>query len=218
MRFDVSPNPAFSAWEETITFFIDGVLVEAIASATAREIRVRLTKPIEVDGEDYRIGFSPVLICLNEAMLARRKSLVSLGLTELDDCKRMATEIYRLHRTRLAISEKIEKAENEYPKTRKDELDNSTEAVSIAVGNLEKHRRHLRQQLEVQQITLDQFKSSIGKLRRTMRVSKKTLGALESNIETNLDYLIFLMIRNACDQDVSAYLPLKLGVRLEKSN
>ena len=210
MKFDVSSNPAFAAWEETITFFIDGVLVEAIASATARQIRVRLTKPFKVDGEDYRIGFSPVLICLNEAMMARRKSLVSLGLTELDDCQNMATEIYRLHKTRLLISEKIEKAENEYLKTRKNELDKATVDVSIAVGNLADHRRFLRHQLEVQLITLDQFRFSIGKLRRTMRLAKKTLGALESNIEINLDYLIFLMVRYECDQKISAYLPLKL--------
>ena len=115
-----------------------------------------------------------------------------------------------MHRTRLAISEKIEKAENEYLKTRKDELDKATEDVSIAVGNLKKHRRQLHQQLEVQQITLDQFRTSVGKLKGIMRFMKKTLGALESNIETNLDYLIFLMIRNECDQKISAYLPLKL--------
>ena len=210
MKFVVKADPAFAAWEETITFFIDGVLVEAVANATSREIKVRLIKPFEVDGEDYRIGFSPVLICLNEAMLARQKSLVLLGLTELDDCQNMATEIYRLHKTRLAIAEKIEKVESEYLKTRKDELDKATEDLSIAVGNLEEHRRHLRHQLEVQQITLDVFRSSIGKLKRNMRLAKKTLGALESNIKTNLDYLIFLMIRNACDQEVSAYLPLKL--------
>ena len=210
MKFVVRADPAFPAWEKTITFFIDGALIEAVANGTGREIKVRLTKPFEVDGEDYRIGFCPSLICLNEAMVARRKSLVSLGLTEIDDCQNMATEIYRLHKTRLPMVEKIEKVESEYLKTRKDELDKSTEAVSIAVGNLEKSRRHLRQQLEVQQITLDQFKSSIGKLRRTMRVSKKTLGALESNIETNLDYLIFLMVRDECDQEISAYLPLKL--------
>ena len=210
MKFVVKADPAFSAWEETITFFIDGVLVEAIASATAREIRVQLTKPFEVDGEDYRIGFSPVLICLNEAMMARRKSLVSLGLTELDDCKRMATEIYRLHKTRLAMAEKIEKVEDEYLKTRKDQLNKATEDVSIAVGNLEKHRMHLRQQLEVQLITLDVFRSSIGKLRRNMRIAKKTLGALESNIKTNLDYLIFLMVRKACDGGASNFQPLKL--------
>ena len=210
MKFDVSSNPAIAAWEETITFFIDGVLVEAIASATAREIRVRLTKPFEVDGEDYRIGFSPVLICLNEAMIARRKSLVSLGLTESDDCQNMATEIYRLHKTRLAMAEKIEKVEDEYLKTRKDELDKATVDVSIAVGNLTDHRRFLRHQLEVQLITLDVFRSSIGKLKRGMRVMKKTLSALESNIKINLDYLIFLMIRNECDQEASAYLPLKV--------
>ena len=210
MKFDVSSNPAIAAWEETITFFIDGVLVEAIASATAREIRVRLTKPFEVDGEDYRIGFSPVLICLNEAMIARRKSLVSLGLTEIDDCQNMATEIYRLHKTRLAMAEKIEKVEDEYLKTRKDELDKATVDVSIAVGNLTDHRRFLRHQLEVQLITLDVFRSSIGKLKRGMRVMKKTLSALESNIKINLDYLIFLMIRNECDQEASAYLPLKV--------
>ena len=203
-------DPAFSAWEETITFFIDGVLVEAIASATAREIRVQLTKPFEVDGEDYRIGFSPVLICLNEAMMARRKSLVSLGLTELDDCQNMATKIYRLHKARLSMAEKIEKVENEYLKTRKDELDKATEDLLIAVGNLEEHRRHLRQQLEVQLITLDVFRSSIGKLKRNMRIAKKTLGALESNIKTNLDYLIFLMVRKACDGGASNFQPLKL--------
>ena len=210
MKFVVKADPAFSAWEETITFFIDGVLVEAIASATARQILVRLTKPFEVDGEDYRIGFSPVLICLNEAMIARRKSLVSLGLTEIDDCQNMATEIYRLHKTRLAIAEKIEKVESEYLKTRKDELEKATVDLSIAVGNLEKSRRHLRQQLEVQLITLVQFRFLVGKLKRIMRLAKKTLGALESNIEINLDYLIFLMIRDECDQEESPYLPLKL--------
>ena len=196
MKFDVSSNPAIAAWEETITFFIDGVLVEAI--------------PFEVDGDQYRIGFSPPLICLNEAMMARRKSLVSLGLTELDDCRNMATKIYRLHKTHLAISEKIEKVENEYLKTRKDELDKATDDVSIAVGNLAEHRRFLRHQLEVQLITLDVFRSSIGKLRRNMRIAKKTLGALESNIETNLDYFVFLMVRDECDQEISAYLSLKL--------
>ena len=210
MKFVVKADPAFPAWKETLTFMVDGVLVEAIANATARQIKVRLTKPFEVDGEDYRIGFSPVLICLNEAMMARRKSLVSLGLTELDDCQNMATKIYRLHKTRLAIAEKIEKVENEYLKTRKDELNKATEDVSIAVGNLEKHRMHLRQQLEEQLITLDVFRSSIGKLKRNMRVMKKTLGALESNIKTNLDYLIFLMVRNASDHDGSTHLPLKL--------
>lgn len=210
MRFDVSPNPAFPKWEEAIEFLVDGVLVEAVVTATSRQIRVRLTKPFEVDGEDYRIGFRPSLICLNEAMMARRKRLVSLGLTELDDCQNMATEIYLVHKTRLAMAEKIEKVKDEYLKTRKDELDKATDDVSIAVGNLEKHRMHLRQQLDEEQITLDQFRSLIGKLKRIMRVSKKTLGALESNIKTNLDYLIFLMVRDECDQEVSAYLPLKL--------
>ena len=143
-------------------------------------------------------------------MLARREKLISLGLTEIDDCQNMATKIYRLHKTSLAMAEKIEKVESEYLKTRKDELDKSTEAVSIAVGNLEKHRRHLRQQLEVQLITVVQFRFLVGKLKRIMGIAKKTLGALESNIEINLDYLIFLMVRNASDVGASNYPPLKL--------
>ena len=210
MKFVVKADPAFAAWEETITFFIDGVLVRAITSATGRGIRVRVTNPFEVDGEDYRIGFCPNLICLNEALTARRKSLASLGLIEIDDCQNMATKIYLLHRTRISKADEITQLENDYLKTRSDELEKATEDVSIAVGNLEKHRRNLRQQLEKQQITLDEFKSSIGKLKRNMRVAKKALSGLESNIKINLDYLIFLMVRNACDQEVSAYLPLKL--------
>ena len=210
MKFVVKADPSFPAWKETLTFMVDGVAVGAIAIGSFREIRIALTKPYVVAGELYNVGFRPPMICVQASMLARREKLISLGLTEFDDCKRMATKIYRLHSKRLAKTAEITKAENEYLKTRKDELDKATEDLSIAVGNLEEHRRHLRQQLEVQLITLNVFRSSIGKLRRKMRISKKTLAAVESNIEINLDYLIFLLIRNAFDQDVSAYLPLKL--------
>ena len=210
MKFVVKADPSFPAWKETLTFMVDGVAVGAIAIGSFREIRIALTKPYVVAGELYNVGFRPPMICVQASMLARREKLISLGLTEIDDCQNMATKIYRLHQTRLAISEKIEKVENEYLKTRKNELDKATKAVSIAVGNLEKHRRHLRQQLVDQLITLVEFRASIGKLRRIMRISKKTLGALESNIEINLDYLIFLMVRDECDQEISAYLPLKL--------
>ena len=212
MNFEVKPDPAFPTWEETLTFMVDGVFVEAVANGSFRQIRVVLTKPYVVCGDDYNIGFRPPIFCLQAAMVARRSRLVSRGLTELNDCQRMATTLYRLHKMRLARAEEIAEAQDEYLKTRSEELEKATEDLAAAVGNLGNQTRLLRKQLDDQRITPDRYKSAIGSLRKVLRCKQKVFRELECETKISLHNLMISMVNRACPCGASNYQPLKLNV------
>lgn len=115
--------PFFAEWEELIVFEQDGIEVRGIATHGFREDRVRLISPFKVEGADYLIGFRPALVVLAAAMIARRRSLEERGLTVTDDCRRMCANLFRLHSTKLRLSQEIEQAKSAFLNVFQPEID-----------------------------------------------------------------------------------------------
>ena len=149
----------FPTWEEPLEFEVDGVHVKAVATHQWREEIVRIVEPFEVEGSVYIQGFRPPLICLGAAMIARRKSLAARGLTERDDCIRLATNTYRLEATYLRIKPEIDRAQEEFLSVFRAELDMLLNESNQAKERLRTGRLALRQQLHTQQLEQKQYEA-----------------------------------------------------------
>ena len=92
-------------------------------------------------------------------MIARRKSLAARGLTERDDCIRLATNTYRLEATYLRIKPEIDRAQEEFLNVFHAELDMLLNESNQAKERLRTGRLALRQQLHTQQLEQKQYEA-----------------------------------------------------------
>ena len=103
---------------------------------------------------------------LGAGLTVRRKSLASQGLSERDDCRRMATNTYRLQSTFLRIKPEIDRAQDEFLSVFQDELDSLLNESNQANERLRTGRLVLRQQLHSQQLEQKQYAALLNLCKR----------------------------------------------------
>ena len=200
----------FPTWEEVLEFEVDGVPVKAIATHKWREEIVRVVAPFEVEGSDYLQGFRPPFMCLGAGMIARRKSLASQGLTERDDCIRMATNTYRLQSTFLRIKPEIDRAQHEFLSVFQDELDSLLNESHQAKERLRTGRLVLRQQLHSQQLEQKQYAALLKPLQKEAEQCESRHYRLQFDVEYELTRIKLELIERAPVAKINQTPPLCL--------
>ena len=200
----------FPTWEEVLEFEVDGVSVKAIATHKWREEIVRVVAPFKVEGSDYLQGFRPPLMCLGAGMIARRKSLASQGLTERDDCIRMAINTYRLQSTYLRIKPEIDRAQHEFLSFFQDELDSLLNESSQAKERLSRGRLVLRQQLHSQQLKQKQYAALLKPLQKEAEQCERKHYRLQFDIDDELTGIKTELIKRALAAKIKQSPPLLL--------
>lgn len=176
----------FPTWEETLEFEVNGVEVKAIATHKWRGDSVRIVEPIEVEGSDYLQGFHPLLMALGACVMGRRRSLASRGLTERDDCVRMARNTYILQATYLSIKPDVDRDQEEFESFFRDELDSLLNIANQAIERMQIGRRALRQQLHANQLTPKQYQALLTSLQQEAELCESEHNSLEHDVEYEL--------------------------------
>lgn len=176
----------FPTWEENLEFEVDGIHVKAVATHMWREEIVRIVEPFEVEGSVYIQGFRPPLICLGAAMIARRKSLAARGLTQRDDCIRLANNTYRLEATYLRIKPEIDRAQEEFLSVFRAELDMLLNESNHAKERLRTGRLALRQQLHSQQLEQKQYAALLKPLQKDVEQCERKHYSLQFDVDREL--------------------------------
>ena len=203
----------FPTWTEILKFEVDGVHVKAIATHMWREEIVKIVEPFEVEGSAYIQGFRPPLICLGAAMIARRKSLAARGLTERDDCIRLATTTYRLEATYLRIKPEIDHAHGEFLSVFRAELDMLLSESNQAKERLRTGRLVLRQQLHSQQLEQKQYAALLKPLQKEAEQWERRHYSLQFDVDCELRGMKMELIERALNDKINQSPPLRLTNR-----
>jgi hypothetical protein len=133
----------FPTWKEPLEFEVDGVLVKAVAVHSWRQEWVDITEPFHLG-----VGvFCAPLVCIGAAMLGRRKSLAARGLTERDDCIRIATHAYHREATYFRFKPEVDREQEEFLSVFRSELEMLLNESNQAKERFRTERRVLLQQL-----------------------------------------------------------------------
>lgn len=200
----------FPTWEENLEFEVDGIHVKAVATHRWREEMVRIVEPFEVEGHVYVQGFRPPLICLGAAMIARRNSLAARGLTERDDCIRLATNTYRMEATFLRIKPEIDRAQDEFLSVFRAELDMLLDESNQAKERLRTGRLVLRQQLHAQQLEPKQYAALLKPLQKEAEQRERKHYSLQFDVDCELRKIKMEFIDQAMAAKVDQNQPLRL--------
>ena len=203
----------FPTWEEALEFEVDGVSVKAIATHKWREEIVRIVAPFEIEGDEYLQGLRPPLMCLGASMIARRKSLASQGLTERDDCIRMATNTYRHEATYLRIKPEIDTAQEEFLSVFRDELDSLLNESNQAKERLRRGRLVLRQQLHSQQLEQKQYAALLKPLQKEAEQCERIHYRLQFDVDYELRKIKMAFIHLVMQAKININPPLRLTNR-----
>lgn len=200
----------FPTWEENLEFVVDGIHVKAVATHMWREEKVRIVEPFEVEGSVYLQGFRPPLICLGAAMLARRKSLAARGLTERDDCLRLAINTYRMEATYLRIKPEIDREQEEFLSVFRAELDELLNESIQAKERLRAGRLALRQQLHAQHLEQKQYAALLKPLQDEAEQCESRHYSLQFDVDCELTEIKMELIDRAIAEKVDQSQPLRL--------
>ena len=203
----------FPTWPEILEFEVDGVHVKAIATHMWREEIVKIVEPFEVEGSVYIQGFRPPLICLGAAMITRRKSLAARGLTERDDCIRLATNTYRLEATYLRIKPEIDRAQEDFLSVFRAELGMLLSESNQAKERLRTGRLVLRQQLHSQQLEQKQYAALLKPLQKEAEQWERRHYSLQFDVDCELRGMKMELIERALADKINQSPPLHLANR-----
>lgn len=203
----------FPTWSEILEFEVDGVYVKAIATHMWREEIVKIVEPFEVEGSVYIQGFRPPLICLGAAMIARRKSLAARGLTERDDCARLATNTYRLEASYLKIKPEIDHAQEEFRSVFRADLDILLSESNHAKERLRTGRLVLRQQLHTQRLEQKQYAALLKPLQKEAEQCERRHYSLQFDVDYELREIKMALIDRAMEATIDTNPPLRLTTR-----
>ena len=200
----------FPTWEELLEFEVDGVPVAAIATHKWREEIIRVVAPFEVEGSDYLQGFRPPLMCLGAGMTARRKLLASQGLTERDDCIRMATDTYRLQSTFLRIKPEIDRAQHEFLSVFRVELEQMFDQNARVQGRVSAAKLALRQKLRGSEIDPKAYQIGLRSLQKEAAESDLMYWRLKDDVDRELENIKILFVGRALEVKRNESSVLKL--------
>lgn len=189
--------PDFATWKEVLDFEVDGVAVQAIATHRWREDTVRITKPFEVEGEQYSYSCRPPLMALGVAMTGRRAALAARGSSVRDDCIRMATETYREHAIYLRLKPQIEREQAAFSSQRRDELQRLAHEAARAQEHFRTQRLELRRKLQSKEIEPRAYQLSLRSLQEPAQACQGKYHALQARIERGLQEIKTKIIRRA---------------------
>ena len=214
MNFEISPSdsyPFFKTWEESLEFQVDGISVQAVATHSFREDRVRIVEPFEVEGSVYLQGFRPPLIALQAAMMSRRRSLELRGMTVKDDCIRLATNLYRLHATYLRIKPEIDDAKEKFLLEFRDELSEFQRQHEEALVKFYSERAFLRKRLRAGIIQIFEYNQTFNSLRNALKRSTEPYQTLESKVNFELERIERVLIHARLTTPTFEPAPIRLN-------